>query len=293
MNENSAANTNLSRVGVYNSGASNWTIEGDAASVFTIDNSTGMVKVKSGANLDYETKTSYNGTVKYDVKYTGGTDKSDRSVVISINDVGGPSMQAPTVTRDSAAPTTKLDISWTAPSNPNNLSDYDVQYRLTGASSWTSHSHTGTATTAELTGLTAGKSYDVQVRATDAEGTGSWSSSGVGITQYTTQTISVAENSAAGTKVNPSVSTTSNPKGYALSFALSGTDASKFANGGSAQITVGTGTTLDYETKKSYSVIMTITATGGQQHRNGRNRPQPQRAGRLHHPGHHQRDRRS
>ena len=270
VNENSAAGTDVGSVGRKgnsNAAASQYTIEGDAAAVFTINSSSGLIEVKSGATLDYETTTSYSGTVKYKatktVDGTSHTNDSARSVTININNLGGPSANAPTVARDSAAPTTKLDVSWTAPSNPNNLSDYDVQYRQTGASSWTSHSFSGTGTSTEISSLTAGKSYEVQVRATDAEGTGAWSTSGVGITQYTTQTISVAENSAAGTKVNPPVSTTSNPKGYALSYALSGTDASKFANGGSAQITVGTGTTLDYETKKSYSVIMTITATGG------------------------------
>ncbi len=261
VNENSPAGTNVGKAGLYNSGASNWTIEGDAASSFTI--SKGWVKVKSGASLDYETKNSYNGTVKYDVVSGGTTYKSSRAVTVTINNLGGPVMSAPTVTRDSAAPTTKLDISWSAPSVSNNLTDYDVRYTQTGGS-WATHAFTGTGTSTERPGLTAGKKYEVQVRGTDAEGTGSWSGSGTAITQYTTQTRNVAENSAAGTNVGAAVDADSNPNGHTLSYSLSGTDASSFSiNSSTGQITVGSGTSLDYETKTSYSVIVTMAASGG------------------------------
>ena len=268
--ENSPFNTWVGGVGLYNSGGSNYTLvsdsgtDGDAAAAFTMNN--GTIRVKSGANLDYETEDTYTGTVKYDVVKDGTTYKSERTLRITINNQGGPSANAPTVTRDATTPTTKLDISWAASSSnhPNGVTDYDVQYRQTGASSWTSHSHTGTATSTEISGLTAGKSYDVQVRATDAEGTGAWSSSGTGITQYTTQTRRIDEGSAAGTNVGATVSANSNPNNHTLSYALSGTDASSFdINSSTGRITVGTGTTLNYDTKTSYSVIVTMTASGG------------------------------
>ena len=74
--------------------------------------------MKSGANLDYETKTSYSGTVKYKatktVDGTSHTNDSERSITININNLGGPSANAPTVTRDATTPTTVLDVSWTA-----------------------------------------------------------------------------------------------------------------------------------------------------------------------------------
>ncbi len=270
VNENSAAGTDVGSVGRKgnsNAAASQYTIEGDAANAFTINSSSGLIEVKSGASLDYETKSSYSGTVKYKasktVDGTSYTNDSARSVTININNVGGPSANTPTVTRDATTPTTKLDVSWTASTSThaNGVTDYDVQYRLTGASSWTSKSHTGTTTSTELTGLTAGKSYEVQVRATDGEGTGSWSSSGTAITQYTTQTRSIAENSTGN--VGAAVDADSNPKGYTLSYSLGGTDASSFdISSSTGQITVATGTTLDYETKKSYSVTVTMAVSG-------------------------------
>ena len=274
VNENSAVGTDAGAVGRFNHGnaaASDYTIEGDAASAFTINSSNGMIEVKSGVTLDYETKTSYSGTVKYKatktVDGTSHTNDSERSVIIAINNVTGPAKPgAPTVARDSASPTSKLDVSWTAPSSTHSggITGYAVQYRQTGASSWTSHSHSGTGTSTEISGLTAGKSYDVQVAGKDAEGTGAWSDSGTAITQYTTQTRSIAENSAVGTNVGAAVDADSNPNGYTLAYSLGGTDASKFDIGSSTgQITVKTGNIPDYETKTSYSVIVTMKATGG------------------------------
>ena len=261
VNENSPAGTKAGNAGKYNSGGSNYTIEGDAANAFTISN--GEVKVKSGASLDYETKTSYSGTVRYDVVVSGTTYKSHRAVTININNLNGPSMSPPTVTRDATTPTTELDISWTAPTTVNNLSDYDVRYTQTGGS-WADHAFTGTGTSTDRPGLTPGKKYEVQVRATDAEGTGGWSGSGTAITQYNTQPRSIDENSAAGDVVGAVVAADSNPKGYTLAYALSGTDSDKFnINASTGQITVGTGTTLDYESgTTSYSVIVTMTASG-------------------------------
>ena len=55
-----------------------------------------------------------------------------------------------------------------------------MQYRAGNSGGWSDASHTGTATTATLTGLSENTSYQVQVRATNAEGTGAWSDSGSG-----------------------------------------------------------------------------------------------------------------
>ena len=72
---------------------------------------------------------------------------------------------------------------------------------------------------------------------------------------------SVAENSAAGTNVGAAVTASANTNGYTLTHSLSGTDASKFdISSSTGQITVGTGTSLDYETKTSYSVVVTVKA---------------------------------
>ena len=96
---------------------------------------------------------------------------------------------APTLTADNAS----LDVSWTAPANNGSaITDYDIQFRActlstdltcsntstaTWESTWTSHAHTGTGTTAIVTGLTNGTAYQVQVQATNGVGDSPWSDS--------------------------------------------------------------------------------------------------------------------
>ena len=267
VNENSASGTDVGKVGVYNGGASNWTIEGDASNSFTISSSNGLVEVKSGATLDYETKTSYSGTVKYDVVSGGTTYKSDRAVTITLNDVTGPAKaDAPTVSRNKNAPSTSLSVSGTAPSSTHSggITGYAVRHRQTGASSWTTFQGNGSNITVSLNNLTTGKSYDVQLRGTDAEGDGAWSNTATGITEYSVGNLSVAENSAAGTNIGAAVDADSNPNGYTLAYSLGGTDASSFdIVSTSGQIRVKTGNIPDYETKKQYSVTVTMAASGG------------------------------
>ena len=93
-----------------------------------------------------------------------------------------PSM--PTVTKATA---TSVTVSWTAPAdNGSAITDYDVQYRrvnhVDGDGEWMDHSHTGTGTTATVTGLVQGASYQARVRATSGVGTGGWSDAGAGHT---------------------------------------------------------------------------------------------------------------
>ena len=77
-------------------------------------------------------------------------------------------------------------------------------------------------------------------------------------------TRSVAENSAAGANVGDPVTATV-AEGN-VTYALGGDDADSFAIGTTdGQITVGEGTTLDFEARDSYSVSVTATnATGGE-----------------------------
>ena len=55
------------------------------------------------------------------------------------------------------------------------VTDYDVQYRASGASVWTDANFDGTGTRATIAGLSESTAYDAQVRATNVEGTSDWS----------------------------------------------------------------------------------------------------------------------
>ncbi len=275
--ENSAAGSNVGAA-VTATDTENHTLyyslNGTDKDSFNVGLNTGQITVKSGSIPDYEAKTSYSVTVEVsDRKDTddNADTKIDDTITVTINvtDVAEPPA-APTISvaNNSATPTSKIDVSWTAPdmSGKPAISGYNVQYRLSGGSTWTSHSFTGTGTSTTLTGLTEGKSYEVQVRAVNAEGDGAWSASGVAITSANAVTRSVAENSAAGANVGAAVTAVSTNTTYDYSHALSGTDAGKFEIGSSTgQITVKSGTSLDYETKTSYSVIVTVTAAAKSQ----------------------------
>ena len=85
---------------------------------------------------------------------------------------------APAVATRSRA---SLGVSWRAPSNGGTaITDYDVRYKLSSASGWTTHGFTGAGTSTTLTGLAADAGYDVQVRAGNRAGRGPYSDSGSG-----------------------------------------------------------------------------------------------------------------
>ena len=131
---------------------------------------TGQITVKTGTSLDYETKASYSATVTVTAaaKNAGVNAQSvdpnapgDYVVPVTINvtDVNEPpTITAPTVAAHATEPKYKLEVSWTAPTMTGKpaVSDYDVQYKKSSDSTWTSHSFTGTGTSATLTGLTPG-----------------------------------------------------------------------------------------------------------------------------------------
>ncbi len=70
-----------------------------------------------------------------------------------------------------------ITASWSAPREDGGtaVTGYDVQYKETAGTSWTDVTHTGTGTTATISGVTGGTSYDVRVRARNAVGAGLWS----------------------------------------------------------------------------------------------------------------------
>ena len=152
---------------------------------FTID-AEGGIKVKSGVTLDHETQPSYAFTAHVgDGEHANGNSETDVSaddtieVTVAVGDVDEPpaAPEAPSVT---AASTTSLSVTWTAPSDTGaaaSVTDYDLRYRTSGAGNWNDASYDGTGTGVTVTGLAPATAYEVQVRA-EGEGESAWSGSG-------------------------------------------------------------------------------------------------------------------
>ena len=156
----------------------------------------GRIRVKKGAVLDFETKSSYTGKVEYTVN--GYATAIDVTVNLIDLEAGKPGTPAVTRTRFSEPTSPALDVAWTAaPANGTTITGYEAQYRVKVAedetpNAWTDYTvddgngaqtKTLPASTRSinLAGLTAGTTYEFQVRAlTRLEGEGPWSDIGEG-----------------------------------------------------------------------------------------------------------------
>ncbi len=150
--------------------------DGDDA-LFDVHDKTGQITVAKGTVLDYEGgKTVY--TV-YVVASDGAlTDRA--TVTIRVTDVPPPGRPArPTVTGGDE----QVSVSWRAPANRGPaITDYDLRYRASTASSWSEVSSLGVGLSHTVKNLSSATTYLVQVRAESAEGEGAWSQSGQGTT---------------------------------------------------------------------------------------------------------------
>ena len=81
-----------------------------------------------------------------------------------------------------SATSSSITVTWQAPATGGSVASYTVQYRLTGASSWTGSISGVTATTQVITGLASASAYDVTVLAVNAAGSGAISSTATGST---------------------------------------------------------------------------------------------------------------
>ena len=84
---------------------------------------------------------------------------------------------APGAPSVSAASATSLTATWTEPGLNGGpaITGYNVEYRVSTATTWDDWTHTDTATTTTITGLTADTEYQVQVRALNGETPSDWS----------------------------------------------------------------------------------------------------------------------
>ena len=237
------------------------------ADLFDIDSGTGQITVAAGTVLDHETKPRYTLAVRASV----GLDLLISPVTIDVTDVDEPPAKpgAPTVERSSTAPTTTLDVSWTAPDNTGPpITGYTVRYREQGVAGWTEQAVAGAKTETVIDDLEPATTYEAQVAATNDEGTSDWSDAAAGGTLNpnpapqppgfeSTGDRAVAENSPAGSPVGGRVATI-DLNGDPLTYSLSASDAFVI-DPATGQIGVAEDAALDHEAAPSHTVTVSVT----------------------------------
>ena len=258
-------------------------LSGADADSFAIDESTGQIRTKG--TYDFEQKDSYAITV-----YVSDGEGGEASLVagITIKDIDEPPQQ-PAPPRVKVISSTSLTLTWEEPVNTGpEITDYDVQYRLSDSDAFTDANYDGTERLLRLTGLFSSTLYAIQVRATNGEGTGEWSESsewktseleiipggsgsGSGTTSPppsppptsnkpptfddgTSITRNLAENTTGDQNIGNPITAT-DPEGTTVTYRLTGDDTQQFtidANNG--QLRTRTGVDYNFEVKNRYSV---------------------------------------
>ena len=82
---------------------------------------------------------------------------------------------AVTLTRTVTNNQPSLNVSWTAPQSDRTIQYYQVDYRVSGSTTWSTVSPNPTTTSTTLENLQLGTTYEVRVRAVSDIGNGIWS----------------------------------------------------------------------------------------------------------------------
>ena len=277
--ENTAADTNIGSPYTATDPDSTgdtltYSLGGTDAASFDIDTSSGQLKTK--ADLDFETKSSYSVTIQVtDGKAADGTTEGTatiddtHAVTVTVADVDDPgsitlSSQTPTVNSALAASLSDQDGGVTGETWLWEISD-DGQSNWTTISGETTSSYTPNSDD-------VGKYLRVSVDYTDAEGSDKSADAEAGNAVLSapptnkhpefaeaTAERSVAENTDAGQNIGAPVSATHGDSKGTLKYSLSGTDDTSFAiDTNTGQIK--TKTVFDYETDApSYTVTISVS----------------------------------
>ena len=238
------------------------------ASFFVIDGSTGQITVGSGTMLDYESGPArYTVVVSvHDSRDAYGSDDTAIDDQIEVNIDVNNLDEAGTVVVSPREPEVETALFASLTDLDGSVSDVSWQWaRSSDGSNWTDITGDESATYTPVADDVGG-----YLRASTAytDGHGSGKSAHAVSPQRTAQgdpsfagdvTLTVDENTPPGALVGSAL-TAIDPDGDILTYSLSGTDASTFViDGSSGQITVGSGTMLDYESgPERYRVVVSV-----------------------------------
>ena len=264
VRENTAANTNIGDPITAvdpEDGEVTYSLAGTDAALFDVDDSGGQVKTKE--SLNYETASTY--TVAFTASDPQSNSASiDLTIMVKDVDTEAPGKPAkPSVSPNPANGHEVLAITWTVPDNEGPaITSYVVQYRVEDSGDeWDQVTVGGSGLETTVSELELETKYEAQVRAVNDEGEGPWSESGTAETlaapppnslpefdDDAITSLSIAENSPADTAVGAPITATDSDSQDVLTYSLSGADSALFFVGASSgQISIGAGTSLDFE----------------------------------------------
>ncbi len=245
-----------------------YTLGGTDAASFSIDGATGQLKTQ--AKLNYETKTSYSVTITV----SDGSRTDTITVTINVTNLDEtPTNNAPVFT-DGTSTTRSIAENSTSGTNigaviaATDVDNNTLAYLLSGdeASAFSIDSTTGQLKTSAPLDFETKAAYTVTVTVVDGSLTDTITvtinvtdvNEAPVIADSADTTLSIAENTAAGMNIDGTFSATDPDDGDTLTYSLGGTDASAFGiNSTSGQLR--TSAALDYESKTSYSVTITVS----------------------------------
>ena len=213
-----------------------YTLGGTDAASFAIDGTTGQLKTQ--AALDYETKSSYSVTVSVS-DGNGGSDGI--TVTINVTDVDEQQTEQTDVTIYEAGDEIPLPSGFNTP-------------RLTMGPGRSLTADNGTYTCVSEDNCII---QNGQVTQGTIEVTTVAANTAPMFTDGTSTTRSIAENTAAGVSIGTAITATDTNNDI-LTYTLSGTEASAFSIDSSTG-QLQTKSALDYETKRSYTVTITVS----------------------------------
>ena len=265
--ENTAADVNIgTAITATDANKSNvltYTLGGPDAAFFDIDEKTGQLKTKGA--LDYETKPTYTVIITVDDGYAAST---SITVTINVPDVNEPPVftEGSSATR-SIAENTASGINIGNPIAATDPEGDALTYDLGGtdAEAFSIDSKTGQLKTKAALDYETKSTYTVIVNVSDGKGDNASITVTIKITDVNeppmftvgnSTTRSIAENTASGINIGNPITAT-DPESGTLTYGLGGTDADAFSiDNKTGQLK--TKGVLDYETKPSYTVIITV-----------------------------------
>ena len=235
---------------------------------FALDTATGRITVKSGATIDFESRSSYTVTL---TATDPDIDTDTVTVTINVTNIEEPG----SVSLSASQPQLGVSLTATLTDPDGGITDQIWQWTRGDTASGTFANISG-ATSANYTPVQAdvGKYLNVSVTYTDtlaSSRSATKTADNAVVATVTNQaptfstnarTLTVAENAGANTVVG-TVSAT-DPNGDALTYSVSGTDLAAFnedftLNTGSGQVRVKSGATIDFESRPSYAVTIGVT----------------------------------